>query len=188
MSTEIHKCSKCGVLLPEKVSTCWNCERIRHESGPVKFSDRKDSLKSFAKVVGILFIGGVFISIILAPINDSSNKNSNININYGWQNISIPERYGYLGGIFQFDTLEIYEKFFLIKKHGALSNETITLPFNKVQKIVLGNFLGQKYIKIEYEGGFFGDSYKLYTNTKASSEYFKSYFANNRIIIEDNWK
>lgn len=187
MDTEIRKCPKCGALLPDKTKTCWNCERVKRDSGSTKSSNWRDSLKTLIKVIGFICIL-YLVGIILDPLVDSSKKNNNKNINFEWQGIVIPERYGYLGGLLRFDTLEIHEKYFLINKHEVLSNETITIPLIKAKRVIFGTFLGQKYIKIEYEGGFFGDSYKIYTNSNASSEYIRPFFNNNRIIIEDNWK
>lgn len=148
-----------------------------------KLNELRGAIVGYSMFLGILFLFG----LVCLPFMKAKEKNDKRNISLAWEGVIIPERYGYFGGIFNFDTLEVYRKQFVIRKHGILGGEIVNLPMSQVKKVILGSRLGLKYITIAYEGLIFGDSYQIYTVDGARSDFLIPFLESNGIIIDDNW-
>jgi len=136
----------------------------------------------------ILFVLASLFSYALDPVFDTNNKNKKIKSDFWGDFMIIPEMYGYLGGVFNYDTLEFHSKNIVIHKHSFLNNEMASIPSHQVKKIIFGTFLSLKYIKVEYDDGIFGGSYRIFINSDPYLEIARSYWDPSKTMIEYNWK
>ena len=134
---------------------------------------------------GILILA--LCSVLLIPAIFSDSQNRNRQVKFSWRSAVVPEKYGYLAGLFNFDTLEIAEKTISIKKHSLLGDNNITLPIRQIRKVVFGTFIGQRYIKLNYSDDWFGGSYKIYINPEETNAAIISLFNDSQLIIENQW-
>ncbi len=153
----------------------------RSRSFKERFSEFKEHGMKGWTIAILIF---VLLCVLATPFDNSKVKNKDIRITLDYDSIIIPEKYGYLGGLFNYDTLEVYKNYFLIRKHSLFSDGEISIPTAKIKKVVIGTTLGQKYVEMDYEGGIFGSSYTIYVNEDPMIDYLVEFLGENRIIIE----
>jgi hypothetical protein len=176
--TGINKTKECNW------SAGWDKARAERETYEAvkQRSQQSVSERGLGCLPSLIFLG----ALIGIPLVCSEENNKELKTDYRWDSVSFPEQSGLLGGWVGRDTLELNGPTVVMKKHGLFGSKTVTVPASRIKKLIIGSFLGQKYVQVEYEEGILGSSYRIYTIDNSNVETIRQYFENKTAIIETN--